>query len=133
VWTFRRYVTNGGRDEVGDWFEGLSAKDQARFLTGRLELLRSTPKGQGIWCEPYYRDLPTYGLGEIRTPKYGGVSYRLLGFFGPSGNDFTIVSVCEKKAWKLPKQAFETANKRKKLILEQPELASEWNFEEEES
>lgn len=125
--TIRRFITESGRDEVGDWFEALAPKDQARFITDRLELLAASPFGQGHWHEPHYKELSEYGLGEIRTPKYGGVQYRLLGFKGPASSDFTVVAVHSKKAWKLHKSAFDAAVNRKKLILGQPELAHEWN------
>ena len=128
MWTIRRYVSAGGRDEVGDWYEGLSEADQARFLTDRLELLRASPISDAIWTEPRFRNLKAHGLGEIKTPKYRGVSYRLLGFFGPGPSDFTVVAIHGKKAAKLTNNDFKTAKKRRQMILANPECAHAWEI-----
>lgn len=124
-WTFRTYRTVSGDDVIDQWYQGLSVKSRARVLT-RLLYIGDQPR-EG-WKRPHFDLLSgdCSGLGEIRF-KIDRTQFRLVGFFGPEREEFTIVTVAvEKDSEFEPKNACKIAQRRKKEILEEPERSDEW-------
>ena len=124
--SFRRFVSAAGRDEVGGWYDSLPRKDRARFRV-RLEYLRETRIDK--WQLPDYRPLTgaCKGLGELRR-KIANSRYRVIGFFGPNENEFSALLVWEKKSPKIPRRVCETAQRRKKDVIDNRERAHEWIY-----
>ncbi len=111
-----------------EWYDSLPEKERMKVRTGRLVYLSNQPKAN--WHYPHYRPLtggPCDGLAEIRV-KPRDTEVRLLGFWGPGKADFTFVLVTGKKVRRLPKHTCETAQQRKKRVIENPEQAHEWQF-----
>lgn len=124
--TLRKYVSESGNDEVEAWYSGLTTKDRAKTRV-KLDYLRSSITN---WAKPSFEHItsgPGKGLGEIKF-RYGRVRVRLLGFFGPYGDDFTVLKIEQKSSRTLPKGAWETAQKRRTRVTNQPELAHEWEI-----
>jgi len=89
VWEVRCYVSDGGRDEIKDWYDEQPAKVQNKFFS-RMRSLAGL--GLDEWRVPLFRWLhdECRPLGEVRF-KALGVQYRPLGFRGPKERTFTLV------------------------------------------
>lgn len=103
---FYCYDTNENPNLWAAWYAAQSSKVRAKhdvvleFLEQRLG---------SLWRLPH-ADLLGDGLIEIRIT--GDVQWRVLGFFGPSKFDFTVVLVCYHKGRVYtPKSAIKTAKR----------------------
>lgn len=119
IWTFRSYVSPGGRDQIAKWYFGQSAAAQAAFDTVK-EYLEQRERDH--WLRPEFDKLSGRykDLGELRF-EVANVQYRPLGCFGPARAEFTIlVGATKKGRIYSPRDALETALKRRKEVLQNP-------------
>lgn len=113
--SFKCYVSENGRDEIRDAYDGSGKQTQARFLS-RLRMLSHLPIDE--WNEPMYRSLhrECHGLGEIRFLA-DKIQQRPLGFRSGSA-EFTILYWAHEKGWKfVPLSACQKALERKEKVL----------------
>ena len=107
LWIIRCYVSPSGRDMIDDWYSRQSEDVQAAVEVA-LEYLIQRPRQE--WRRPEF-DLLSGKLreiGEIRLKV--DKQYRILGFFGPSRSDFTLLIGASKKGNQYdPRNALETA------------------------
>ena len=116
LWRLMSYVTSGGREVVGDWFEAQPEAVQAAFLV-RLEYLLACPRPE--WKRESFDLLsgPCRGLAEIRF-KANKVQHRPVGFFGPDRAAFTILICAEERGGRfVPKSTCDIAQKRRSEII----------------
>lgn len=113
-WLFRQYQSANGRRPVEDWLSSLTPEVRQTFAT----LLRLMAK-MARWEAPEFKRLTgnkkLAGLGEIRVSA--DKPYRLIGMNGPGEGEYTLLIGCtHKQQVYTPKDAKETANKRRKLV-----------------
>ena len=122
LWSFKSYETGSGRNVIEHW-----CSDCERFVPGNddsfqgildavLEILQQRPQHE--WGRPEFAPLggKQKGLSEIRF-AVGKVECRVVGFFGPGSGTYTMLIGSTKKGRIYdPKEALETAVKRKKEI-----------------
>lgn len=115
-WRFRTYVSPRGRNDVQDCVDALDVAAQVKFDVELKYLAVALPTE---WHEPRARKLGGHeGLYEIRF-KAGKVQQRPIGFFGPGSDEFTIlVWATHKQNVYKPSKAFDTADARRKAVLE---------------
>ena len=116
LWTFRCYVHPSGRDAIADWHSRQSDNVQAAFDVA-IEYLAQRSRDE--WRRPDFDLLSgkMREIGEIRF-KSDRKQFRILGFFGPSKFDFTLlVGASKKGATYDPKSALETALQRRADVL----------------
>jgi hypothetical protein len=116
LWTFRCYISPSGRDVIGDWYGCQTAAVQAG-IDVVLEYLRQCPRDE--WRRPDFDLLSgkMREIGEIRLKV--DKQYRILGFFGPSRSEFTLLIGASKRGNKYcPKEACETALRRMAQIID---------------
>ena len=126
-WIFRSYRLARGTDEIDEWYSALRPKLRAKVLTG-LEYLRDHPIQD--WVRPRVAPLhgECKGLNEIRF-RLGKVQWRLIGFFGPGQNEFTIVIIAMEKNGRFePRDTCKMAQHRKLKIIDNLGRADEWDF-----
>ena len=119
--TFKAFIENPGSDVLEDWYLAHPASKPkwvhlwARYYAMYLHL-RQQPIGG--WSPNYFHLFTgKEGIGRIGF-DYKGVAYRHLGFFGPKGNDFTIVFPAEERQWKyMPTGCIDSAVNRMKLAI----------------
>lgn len=111
MWTWVCYDDGEDVDLWSRWYQGVD--DDVRGIHDvRIDYLEPRPAAQ--WREPYTKRL-NHGIVEIRIT--GPVQHRLLGFFGTTRAQFTIVLSCTHKMNVYsPKDAKRTAAKRKMAI-----------------
>ncbi len=127
LWTFKCYISENGRDLIGDWYSSeLSPKAKAKFDT-LLEHFRDTPHTK--WGSSYLRPLTGYeGIFEICFQVLN-VVYRPLGFFGADRYEFTFLIGAREHGDRFePKTAPDTAQERMGDVLINKERAHECNF-----
>jgi hypothetical protein len=114
LWTVRCYVSPSGRDMIDDWHGRQSDEVQATMAVA-LEYLVQRPRNE--WRRPEF-DLLSGKLREIGEIRFKvDKQYRILGFFGPSRSDFTLLVGASKKGSNYdPKNALDTALGRMKQI-----------------
>lgn len=110
--TLKAYVSQQGTDYIGNWFNGLTPKAQAR-----LSAILSNLVNLKIWKYPPYKKLTDCeGLGEI-VMEVQNVQYRLIGMWGPAKHEFTFLIGCTHKEDDYdPRDCLMTAVKRKRYI-----------------
>lgn len=113
-WQFRVFVSETGSNGLQ---KTIDAQDEAviQHFKVRVKYLANTPKRD--WQEPYALKLKKVtDIYEIRF-KANGVQFRPLGFFGPDGNEFTIlIWATHKQKIYDPHDAINTADSRRKLV-----------------
>jgi hypothetical protein len=107
LWTIRCYISPGGRDMIDDWFCRQSDEVQAA-LEVALEYLVQRPRKE--WRRPEF-DLLSGKMREIGEIRFKvDKQYRILGYFGPSRSDFTLLIGASKKGNQYdPRNTLETA------------------------
>ena len=107
LWTIRCYVSPNGRDMIGDWNGRQSDEVQAAVAVA-LEYLVQRPRKE--WRRPEF-DLLSGKMREIGEIRFKvDRQYRILGFFGPSRSDFTLLVGASKKGNNYnPRNALKTA------------------------
>lgn len=126
LWTFKCFISESGTDYVGDWYEDLPPKAQAKMDT-ILEHFRDTPHTE--WSSNHFFPLSGHdGIYEIKfTIK--NVVYRPLGCFAPSRGEFTfLVGAREHGDAFEPRRAPDTADERRAILLKDKERANECSF-----
>lgn len=124
-WVLRSYVDSRGKLILAAWFDDLADNSQADVLT-KLEYLVAQPRDK--WVRPDFDLLhgSAKGFGEIRI-KIRSVRTGLIGFFGPSRQEFAIVLSVQKKGNNYkPKDWESVANKRKREIENDENRAAKW-------
>jgi len=117
LWTFLEFVSSGGRPQITDWYSNLPPDVQAVF-DDRVGFLAIHERKD--WQLPEFRMLRgkegRAGISEIRW-DVGGVQWRVLGFFGSSRMQYTMLIGCTHKQKQYdPRDAADTAIRRKKSI-----------------
>lgn len=113
------YVDIDGTNVVQDWLSAQQIRVRAKITT-RLNYLDQTPQSE--WGLPYTEVLhgDKDGLVAVRS-SFGKIAPRLLGYFGPTRNTFTILACCTERGDKyIPLSIGETAFKRKTLVEANP-------------
>lgn len=94
LWTIRCYVSPSGRDMIDDWNRRQSDEVQAAVDVA-LEYLVQRPRKE--WRRPEF-DLLSGKMREVGEIRFKvDKQYRILGFFGPSRSDFTLLVGASKK------------------------------------
>jgi hypothetical protein len=107
LWTFRCYISPSGRDMINDWLARQS-DDVTAAVEVAIEYLVQRPREE--WRRPEF-DLLSGKMREIGEIRFrADKQYRILGFFGPSRSDFTLLVGTSKKGKNYdPRNALETA------------------------
>ncbi|HET9803891.1 MAG TPA: type II toxin-antitoxin system RelE/ParE family toxin, partial [Candidatus Acidoferrum sp.] len=109
------YVSPVGKDMIADWY-GRQRDEVQGALDVALEYLNQRTRNE--WRRPEFDLLSgkMKGIGEIRFKV--DKQYRILGFFGPSTSDFTLLIGASKKG-KIydPRNALDTALERRAHVL----------------
>ena len=118
-WIFRCYcrASNGsvGRDVINEWYQFQDEEVRAK-LDATLEFFENRPNSE--WRRPQFdtlREKKCQGLREIRIRAASGV-YRILGFFGPTRQEFTLLIGYQKKNKTDTDHACEIAQQRKREV-----------------
>ncbi len=128
VTIIKAYAPPGRRSDVEAWYDGLRPAQRLRVRADRLEYLAKLP--ERLWGLPYFGRFntgPCKGLGNIKV-KVERNHYPLVGFFGAVNTEFTIVSCILKKRRTLSRNDCKTAQARRKLVENNPEVSYEWKF-----
>jgi len=125
TWVFRTYRRASGRDDVREWYAGLTAGDRALVLNA-LQYLRARERHH--WERPDFA--PQHGkcagMGEMRF-KFSGVQNRLIGFFGPYRMSFTLLLPVTKRGRTFDPRDWEnTAVRRKGDVEADPGCTDVW-------
>jgi hypothetical protein len=112
LWRFMDFMPNPNRNAIKDWYDDLSKQAQADFVTliSQLEVLKD-------WAMPEFRPLrgrKFKGLGELRF-KTEKRNHRVIGF-AANNTDYILLIGCFHKEAYTPRDALETAIKRKILV-----------------
>lgn len=122
IWTFKVFISLGGRDTFDEWIKSLDINAQER-IRGIIRHMSVTRR----WGRPFFDAIHGYeGIHEIRV-KAKNIQYRPLGCFGPGPQTFTLLLGASKKVnvW-FPKDAIKMAVKRRKLIFENRRYLGEY-------
>lgn len=134
LWTWKAFITDGGRNIYDEWIDGQSDSVIAEFITTLQYLdVRKRPE----WSRPFFSQLTggkknkktgCNGLSEIRF-KANNVQQRPLGDFNGHMEYVILIFAIEKDSAFKPPTACETAKKRKALILQNKDRADVIDFE----
>ena len=125
--TFRSFIVGTGNDVLSDWYAAYPfEKERWQNLWARYFAMHMHLSAQPIggWSDNYFHKMAGYeGLGRIGF-DYKGIAFRHLGFYGPGGNEFTILYCAVEKSWKyLPKGCIEEVYSRMSIVKANPERA----------
>jgi phage-related protein len=112
-WTIEFYQSPTGNPIVYNWFIQQEAKVKARFAQ-IFDLLQEKGTSVGM---PYVRPITNTKLYEIRVEQDKNI-YRIL-YFSYTGRRFILLHGFQKKTQKIPKQAIDLAETRRKEVIEQ--------------
>lgn len=115
IWTICDYIEPGGHNPVAKWIEGIPPSAQAA-LTDRLLAMESLKDWQPKWSTKL---TGWDGLVELRIP-HKKVQYRPIGMYLPN-KIFVILCGAIEKGDELPRRHLETADRRRKQLLKEPE------------
>ena len=120
------FVAGSGRGVMSEWYEYLPLEAQRTF-EDRLNYLANSPMSS--WVRPMYAPAKKgSGLGKIRF-KADRIEYRPLGFFGPGGQQFTLLIGAQERDRKLiPRDAVKQAMRRRDLIIADGSCIHEYVF-----
>jgi len=127
LWTFKCFLSEGGKNVIAEWYEAQSATVRAAFDTA-LEYLRDQPPKN--WVRPFVGTLrgECAGLVEIRFTE-DRVRHRPIRFYGPQRMEFTLLTCAVEKNRKfVPPSTCKVALDRKEIVISQPERAAEYDF-----
>jgi hypothetical protein len=111
-WVFKVFLKNKTEDVIGEWLDGLPAKDRAKIRT-RIGYLKTTQVWPQTWCKKY----GPCDIYELRI-QLGNNLYRPLGFFGPGEKEFTLLIGAKEQGDQIfPRMAPDIAEARRKLVL----------------
>ncbi|MFZ2445469.1 MAG: hypothetical protein WAW37_03855 [Syntrophobacteraceae bacterium] len=110
-----------------EWYLMLSQEARAEFDV-LLDILRVNEQRRWSYRVEQLTNYP--GIYEIRF-KHKNIQHRPLGFFGPHQLEFTFLIPAREQGDRFkPKNAPKTAINRRSQILENEELADEYNPDE---
>lgn len=111
-WIFKVFLNNKADNVIDAWIKAQPVKVQAKIRV-RIKHLEVTQN----WPEDFvHKWVGTKYIYEIRT-RYSGIQYRLLGFFGPSNREFTLLIGATKRKNLEPKTAPDIAEQRRQLVI----------------
>jgi len=118
-WTFKCYCkpSNGaaGADVIDAWYNLQDEEVQAE-VDATLEFFQNRPNSE--WRRPKFDTLTgqqCQGLREIRIKAASG-EYRILGYFGPARQDFTLLVGFHKKSESDTERNCKIAQSRKREV-----------------
>lgn len=119
----RCYLSPAGRNTIADWYNGLSAQEQA-YADEFIKNMRRIRE----WGMPHYRLALRggEGLGELRWKSHKK-QHRLIGFFA-GGTWFAVMGCTHKQGIYNPPEALAIAKKRKKQIEHQEAMTAEYDL-----
>lgn len=126
LWTFKCYSNDNISDPIGDWYNELPDKAQAK-LDSYLDHFSDNQHND--WGVERIKPLVGYdGILEIRF-SINKILYRPLGYFGPKRNEFTFLFPAREQGDKfVPKSAPTIAKVRMKEIEEGKAFSNECSF-----
>jgi hypothetical protein len=108
------FVTLGGRGVITQWVAKEIEMEAENEFHAILRQLQNTPRD--LWVRPDY-DAFDPEIGEIRF-KAASVQHRVFGLFLIESRQYVMLVGSQKKGRIYnPKDAIETARKRRKLVL----------------
>src|SRR5258708_3070506 len=94
-WTFLDFIESNGSNPIHEWINDkkrVPIKAKAKIQRILLQLA-----GTRLWTRPLASNLDDYpGIVEIRV-LWMNTQYRLLGFRGPEGREFTLLFSATEK------------------------------------
>ena len=115
-WTFKCYYTaSNGAAVIDAWYKRQDEEVQAE-LDAILEFFQNRPNAE--WRRPKLDTLKGQtckGLREVRIRAASGV-YRLLGYFGPARQEFTLLVAFHKKSESDTQRNCKIAQQRKREV-----------------
>lgn len=130
-WVFRCYckASNGaqGTDVIDEWYQDQDADFQGE-MDSTLEFFQNRPNAE--WRRPKFDTLEgkqCQGLREIRIKVKSGV-YRILGFFGPARQEFTLLIGFKKQRGSETDQHCRIAQSRRKEVENDDARARKCSF-----
>ncbi len=114
VWTILDFVEPGGRCPFFEWQSGVPLDAQAQ-IDARLLQMAGLLRWPEKWISKYKTTEKIY---ELRIP-FNKIQYRPLGVYAPS-RTFILVEGAIEKGDKIPARALARAEKRQKLLAEEP-------------
>ena len=123
-WTFFDYVNARGENEILTWLNSSEVPKEAKAkINARIITLQGFP----IFPEQYFSAYK--GWDDIYELKivYGNVQYRPFGFYGPNRRQFCLLAGGVEKG-KVPKSLLEIAEKRRKIVIANPNQICRHNF-----
>lgn len=123
-WTIKAFVVRDDDTVIDEWECTVRDKVKAKF-DARLRFMRDRTVRE--WPYDYAHQLKgTDGIYEIKF-EYDNIAYRPLFFIGPGEDELTVLVFCEESNDILrPKGCIATAERRKQLVLENLEMAIEY-------
>lgn len=114
LWAFMEFATLGQRRVITQWVAKDLAMEAEIELHDTLRFLSVTPRQ--LWTRPEYSPFDAE-ISEIRF-KANGLQHRVFGFFLSDEKQYVMLIGAQKKM-KIydPRDAIETARKRRKLVL----------------
>jgi hypothetical protein len=107
------YISPQGRNVIADWYAGLQTQEQSDFKA-LMRILAKTHQWHGGAYKPLGKQY--LGLGELRFYSEKK-AYRVIGYFGPSRGQFTMLIGCfHKQRVYTPASALDTALRRKRFL-----------------
>jgi hypothetical protein len=118
MWNIKTYKSSGGKNDVQATYDAGTEELKAEL---EVELDYLKVRGREEWRRPYAAKLSKCNefrdFFEIRFCA-NRVQQRPIGYFGPNGNDFTILLWATEKGGKLkPADWCSKANRRRNEIL----------------
>lgn len=116
IWTFFDYKSGMGNNQIGKWYDSLSAQEQSDF-DEFLKILGKTKNWDKQDCKRLHSKQK--GLAELRFSSCNK-QHRVIGQFGPERYQFTLLLGCtHKQNIYDPPNAMDTALERKKALEKQ--------------
>ena len=114
LWTFKEFVTLGGRGVITQWVSKELEMEAENDFHSILRYLEVTPRD--LWVRPDYSPFDAE-IGEIRF-KANNLQHRVFGFFLMEVKQYVMLAGSQKKGKTYdPRDVVETARKRRKLVL----------------
>ena len=129
-WQFMSSVGTSRSSAIEEWLLEVEQKrDRKKKVRNRFHTILRHLHITTIWREPYYEQLNNAdGVGEIKV-KVSNIQYRVFGFFGPQGAQFTmLLGGHHKDDVYTPRDAIEKSIHKKRLIIEKRLGVMEYEF-----
>ena len=128
AWVFRDFVNERNENEIRQWIDALEVKRARIKIDVRLRDLEKVEQLRYPYVEKWVGESDLY---EVRV-VFGGVQYRLLGCYGPSRGDFTLLAGATMRDDQLePRNAVTVAKNRMTLIGDRRRTCEHFEQEQE--